>query len=302
MLKATGASHIRWPGGNYANMLFWNNDYDVCPYFAKYADKNNDKWMWTWPEAAAYGQNNGVDVLWQMNAAVGMVCGPDVAASLAAAFIANATAAGFDIKYVEVGNENYGKWEVPYPDKPSVVSPSAYAAACNAVSAAIKAVKPTVLVGCVGDLVTPGHSNTPFLDWNKQVLAAAEDSMDFLIIHEYYNKIQNPSNLPTPWEMLNYGCLDANSSASPNCGPLAIAAAVKAAASKPLPVMITEYNMVQPYCAPTWQIVQVVMFYPSRKCPPFQCACVAYRVLVPLCVDSQTMMHFLCCYYCYCCY
>ena len=35
MIAATGASHIRWPGGNWANMLFWNDDYSVCPYFAK---------------------------------------------------------------------------------------------------------------------------------------------------------------------------------------------------------------------------------------------------------------------------
>ena len=108
MIDATGASHIRWPGGNYANMLFWNNDYSVCPYFSKFASKNNPGWMWMWDEAAAFAQKKNLDVLWQMNAAVGAVCSPAVAASLAAAFVKNATASGVSVKFIEVGNENYG--------------------------------------------------------------------------------------------------------------------------------------------------------------------------------------------------
>ena len=258
MLNATGATHIRWPGGNYANMLFWNNDYGICPYFSKYADKNAAGWMWMWQEAAAFAQARGIDVLWQMNAAVGMVCGPDVAASLAAAFVRNASASGYDVRYIEVGNENYGRWEVPFPDLPQVVNASAYAATCLAVSKAVKAIDSKILVGCVGDIVDPLHANTPFSQWNSDVLIAAGHAMDFVIIHEYYVKSDADAQDRTAWGCLNYGCVSANASGGPNCGPRAVAVNANNGATQGarLPVMVTEWNMVQPFSAPTWQLLQ----------------------------------------------
>ena len=43
-----------------------------------------------------------------MNAAIGLVCGPQVAAASAAKFVTAATAAGVAVNFIEVGNENYG--------------------------------------------------------------------------------------------------------------------------------------------------------------------------------------------------
>ena len=106
MIKGTGATHIRWPGGNYANMILWNSDYSVCPYFAAYKNKNNPSWTLTWQEAGAFAQQQGIDVVWQMNAAVGLVCGPEVAAALASKFVTAAVSQGFDVNIIEVGNEN----------------------------------------------------------------------------------------------------------------------------------------------------------------------------------------------------
>lgn len=259
MIKGTGATHIRWPGGNWANMIIWNNDYNACPYFAKYKQKNAD-WTFTWSAASTFAKGQGIEVMWQMNAAVGLVCGPDVAATLASSFVSTAVKAGVDVKWMEVGNENYGKWEVPYADNPKVVSPARYAAVCTAVANAVRGVKPDVLVGCVGDLVNPSAPNTPFLNWNAEVLGAAGTDMDFLIIHEYYTKVSNGD--VSVANMLDYGCR-ANVSGGPNCGPLAVAAAVKEDVARhapnrstPLPVMITEYNMEQPYQAQTWSLLE----------------------------------------------
>ena len=41
-------------------------------------------------------------------------------------------------------------WEAPYKDSPGSVSPEKYAQVCTAVVNAVKAVKPSVVVGCVG--------------------------------------------------------------------------------------------------------------------------------------------------------
>ena len=97
--------------------LFWNNDYSTCPFFAKYA---KTKWdfagssVWTWSDAARFAEVRGIPVLWQINAAVGGVCGVGAAADLAAAFVKNATASGFPVELIEVGNENYGDWYVRF--------------------------------------------------------------------------------------------------------------------------------------------------------------------------------------------
>jgi len=184
-------------------MIIWDDDYSVCSYFSKYKNKNAG-WTWQWKAAGAFARTHFVEVLWQVNAAVGLVCGPDVAATLAANFVSNATALGIDVNYIEVGNENYGKWEVPYPDNPKVVSPEAYAAVCSAVVKAVKAVRPSVTVGCVGDLIREGAANTPFLDWNEKVLAGAGTDMDFLIIHEYYTKVADGDT--SVENLLSYGC------------------------------------------------------------------------------------------------
>lgn len=257
MIAQSGFTHIRWPGGSCANQVIWNNDFSACPYFAQY-ESANDVSKWQWMQAAAFAAQHGLEVFWQVNAAVGFVCGPQAAAKLAADWVQNATAQGIAMNYIEVGNENYGAWEVPYADRPQNVSAEAYAEVCSAVIKAVKEVKPSVLVGCVGDFPTPG--STPFLDWNEKVLGGAGADMDFLIMHEYYTK-EKAGDL-TPWNLLNYGCA-ANLSASPNCGPHAVARAVAAdvAAYAPargsrLPIMMTEYNMEQPHTAPTWAVVE----------------------------------------------
>lgn len=256
MINATGVSHVRWPGGNYANQLFWNNDYAMCPYFAKFANKNAESWVWTWYQAAEFARVRGLNVLWQMNAAVGGVCGTTVAADLAVAFVKNATASGFKVDFIEVGNENYGAWETPYPDLPHAVNASIYAATCVAVSKAVKALEPSIRVGCVGDIVDPVHPNTPFPSWQAEVLAVAESAMDFLIIHEYYVKSNAMPVDKSPWGQLNYGCVSADRVGGPNCGPRAVMAAVQRAASEPLDVIISEWNNLQPFSAPTWELVQ----------------------------------------------
>ena len=161
--------------------------------------------------------------------------------------------------------------QAPYADRPAAVNASIYAQTCVAVSKAVKALNPAIRVGCVGDIADPAHPrgrwshgvwhDAPFPDWQADVLAGAEAAMDFLIIHEYYTKVYTKAGaaLPedlTPWGLLNYGCASAATVGGPNCGPAAVAAAVKRAASGPLDVMITEWNIMQPIGPPAWQLVQ----------------------------------------------
>ena len=125
--------------------------------------------MFTHTQAASFAEDEGLEVLWQTNAAVGFVCGADVAAALAVSFVKDIQAsAGADaVRFVEVGNENYGKWEVPYPDHPELVNATAYGVVCRATIEAIQAFDASISVGCVGDLVDQAKPNTPFPDWNK---------------------------------------------------------------------------------------------------------------------------------------
>ena len=61
MIKASGATHIRWPGGNYANMLIWDDDYSICKSFSKYKSKNSPSWTFTWQVGALCATSSGLN-------------------------------------------------------------------------------------------------------------------------------------------------------------------------------------------------------------------------------------------------
>lgn len=257
IINATATGSIRWPGGNWANDIIFNNDFSICKYFEKFSNQNNPSWTFTHLQTAAFAQKQNIDVLYQINAAIGFVCGADIAATLAANFVKNVTASGFPVKYIEVGNENYGKWETPYKDYPHLVNGSAYGTICVKVSAAIKAVLPSVQVGCVGDF-----PSDPFPTWMEDVLTVAGTEMDFVIMHAYFCKHYGTAE-PSPWDALNYGCI--SDPTKLDCSPKVMADNIAAMVKKyapsrksRLPIMLTEYNMEGPVGDETFQVTEAL--------------------------------------------
>jgi alpha-L-arabinofuranosidase len=88
-----------------------------------------------------------------------------------------------EIKYWEVGNENYGGWEAGHEvNDRGVVTGKEYGEDFCVFADAMKAVDPNIKVGAV--LYNKAGS------WNRQVMIEVKDHADYFIVHHYFNNIQ----------------------------------------------------------------------------------------------------------------
>lgn len=85
---------------------------------------------------------------------------------------------GANIKYWEIGNECYGRWEVGWDVNGSIVTGKEYGEDLRVFADSMKAVDPSIKVGAVLH-----HTDA---SWNQQVLAEVQDKADFLIVHQYF--------------------------------------------------------------------------------------------------------------------
>ena len=86
---------------------------------------------------------------------------------------ANGHPAPFDVKFWEVGNEIWGDWVRGHSDAET------YARNYNRYAKAMRAVDPSIKLIAVGD------NN---MNWNRTVLRAAGENIDYFAIHHYYGR------------------------------------------------------------------------------------------------------------------
>ncbi|MDR3696425.1 alpha-L-arabinofuranosidase [Mucilaginibacter sp.] len=119
--------------------------------------------------------------------------------------------------YWEVGNENYGNWEAGYridPTKnqdgqPAIITGTLYGThfkvfADSMRAAAIQAGNNNIKIGIVLTTTNDANNNAGVTNWNRDVLAAAGNSADFFVVHNYYTPYADNSsaavilNTPVP--------------------------------------------------------------------------------------------------------
>ncbi len=104
------------------------------------------------------------------------------------------------IKYWEVGNECYGKWETGYQiadQSVGTLTPKEYGEDFRIFAAAMKAVDPTIKIGAVVyDLDD---------EWNAGVLPEVQNSADFLSVHEYFTTVKDASMANILYAVRNIG-------------------------------------------------------------------------------------------------
>ena len=94
-----------------------------------------------------------------------------------------------NVKYWEIGNEVYGKWEDGYYVDGSdgdghfigEVTPTEYGEDLIVFAQEMKKIDPTIKIGAV---ILDNSEDSK--DWNNKVLAAAKDHIDFLAVHNYF--------------------------------------------------------------------------------------------------------------------
>lgn len=87
----------------------------------------------------------------------------------------------YGVRYWEIGNEVYGKWETGF------TTARQYAVDCKIFAAAMKMVDPSIKVGVVGLADPHGRGDADRVDaWNATVVRVAGEVLDFLVLHLYY--------------------------------------------------------------------------------------------------------------------
>jgi len=168
-LSAAGTGLIRYPGGSYADGYLWQpNTYQgtADPVdFAQYSSQ--------------------VDAITGGQKFVTVNYGSDTPAD-AAAWVTQSATAGQGVALWEIGNEEYGSWEIDNHASPHTAS--SYASNGLAYMQAIKAANPNAQVcydyAMDGNLA-PGSGVTNYQNWNATILQADAADINCADVHWY---------------------------------------------------------------------------------------------------------------------
>ncbi len=192
-LKKLGITYMRFPGGNLSNNYFWDGNIPV-----------------TTKQDSKYSPTSGTDNAWRLsvddflklcdtlnntpvfcvNASFARYGDSPNALNEAAHYAANFvryvnTTKGRNVRYWEIGNENYGKWQAGYIVDQDTINGVKYAEIVKIFADSMKAADATIKVGAVvveEDAETGGGFNW----WNRDVMPNCIDKADFWITHQYF--------------------------------------------------------------------------------------------------------------------
>jgi len=213
---------IRFPGGSLSDVYFWNQssappadapaqllDYTGTASAAEYWFGNNsDPYTMTvddYYSTLLQTKSTGLITVNYGYARYGTSAHPDqVAAHLAADWVR------YDkgrTKYWEVGNENYGNWEAGYridqtmnqDGQPQLQDGTTYGThfkvfADSMRAAAAEVGNTNIKIGIVVTGSDDSNNSTGPDNWNAKVLAAAGNTPDFFVVHNYYTPYNQNSS------------------------------------------------------------------------------------------------------------
>ena len=204
-IKNLGKSILRYPGGNGSNQFFWDGNIPSSILNDSEITVNDlidgSGWRISPDDfLQILDSTNGTGII-AVNASYaryGSSSNPlQTAASYAANFVRHMNQTlGANIKYWEVGNENYGSWQAGYIVNGDTIDGTKYGDIFNVFADSMKAADPTIKIGAV-----LFRQDGAYNDWSKKVLSKVENKADFLIIHNYFRRKPNPNNV-TYQEML----------------------------------------------------------------------------------------------------
>ena len=204
-LKNLGKTILRYPGGNGSNQFFWDGNIPTAILDDSQITINDlidgSGWRISPDNFKQILDSTGGTGIIAVNASYsryGISENPiQTAASYAADFVRHMNfTLGANIKYWEVGNENYGSWQAGYIVDGDTIDGTKYGDIFNVFADSMKAADNSIKIGAV---LFP--QDGIYNNWSKKVLPKVEDKADFLIIHDYFRRKPNPNNV-TYQEML----------------------------------------------------------------------------------------------------
>jgi hypothetical protein len=198
-LDNLGDVFFRYPGGNGSNQFFWDGNIpsSILNDAAITVNDLIDGSGWRispddFTNVLAQTNSNGIIAVNASYARYGTDPNSiEVAAGYAADFVRHMNNdLNANIKYWEVGNENYGSWQAGYEVNGNQIDGTDYGSIFNVFVDSMKAADPTIKIGAV---IFPQDNN--YNNWTRKVLQEVENSADFLIIHDYFKRKNNPNNV-----------------------------------------------------------------------------------------------------------
>ncbi|MGL1934280.1 MAG: hypothetical protein OCD01_04650 [Fibrobacterales bacterium] len=193
-MKDAGISYLRLPGGNWSNAWFWDGTIpdnlieDRTPLQKEYAGDGSD-WTLASDLMIQMAENIGAEAQICVNYAYARYGGGEDPVAEAAHYAAewvrhvNDTLGAY-VRYWEIGNENYGKWQQGYIVNGDTITGAEYGAHFRVFADSMKAADPSIKIGAV--LHTQDGFVSGTHDWNAGVLPEVQEHADYLIIHEYF--------------------------------------------------------------------------------------------------------------------
>ena len=177
LAKQLGASPIRYPGGILSDMYHWKDGVgpkDQRPVVLHRDDSNNkSRPNFGTDEALEFARQTGGELLITVNAATGTP-------SEAADWVGYVKGKLPRVRFWEVGNEFYIK------QKKSTIDAKSYAERFLEFAAAMRAADRRIELGAIGGVNTGRYAVMGYPDWNRTVLEAAGEQIDFLAVHNGY--------------------------------------------------------------------------------------------------------------------
>ena len=197
--KALGPAFVRFPGGNGSNQYFWDGNLPVAIL------QDDAVTVSDLIDPDAY--NMGIDELFQICDSTGAEpvfvvnfsfarYGPgedrvEQAAGYAANWVRHVNQTlGRNVRYWEIGNENYGPWQAGYMVEGEQITGTMYGEIFRVFADSMKAADPTIHLGAVIYPLDEDYDN-----WTAQVLPEVQNDADFLIVHDYFAWNPNENNI-----------------------------------------------------------------------------------------------------------
>ncbi|HUO58647.1 MAG TPA: hypothetical protein VMV05_10780 [bacterium] len=252
--KQAGIKFWRWPGGSASDVYHWDGKYDRPPKSEKDPAHMNALWAVNTDNFIEFCQKTGSEAIVTVNYGAARYADVNYAADMAARWVKYFNVEKkFKVRYWEIGNEVYGNWEEgnKIDGKPQLTG-DVYGKDLRVIAEAMRKVDPEIYIGAVAVDADDGGDWSGYRWWMRDLLPQLQGKVDYLILHQYFEwpfKGDVYTN-PGPAELL--GNLHKVSEAK-----VAVDQMVEkyAPSEKGIPVVLTEFNLLNASSEPTIQLV-----------------------------------------------
>jgi hypothetical protein len=254
--RKSGIRFWRWPGGSSADNYHWDGSYGTHTkdHDGHETAKMNDASAASTDDFIEFCKATQSEPIVTVNYGLARYGSVQKAADLAARWVRYFNVEkGFKVRYWEIGNEVYGPWEEgnKLPGKPPL-SGDVYAKDFNVIAEAMRAVDSDIRIGAVAVDTDSGDDWVGFRWWMRDMLPILGETADFLVTHNYFHWPFEGDKFVSPPNEKLFANLSKVAKAKADVDSMVQKYAHR---SSPLPVMLTEFNIVNASAPQTIQLI-----------------------------------------------